>query len=123
MERKYENNEQAQAVAKEAIWLAWLACGGPSGMGFIQNKPDADKEAVWKQAFECLDYSGMDGGHWERINADYVFGRMMKLRFSVKGHVIDVPEHEPHPAYQGWCHRYKTYAKLFDSAETAMRKE
>ena len=123
MKRKYESNDHAQAVTKEVMWLAWNACGGPREMGFMQDKPDADKDAVWKQAFERRDYPGMNGGHWERINADYVFGRMMKLRLSVEGNVINVPESEPHPSYQGWCHRYKTYAKLFDAAEAAVLKE
>ncbi len=117
MERKYQSNEQALSVAKEALWLAWNACGGPAGMGFMQDKPGADKDAVWKQTVTRGDYSGVGTEDKSRIDADYVFGRMMKLRFSVKDNAVNVPENTPHPAYQGWCNRYKTYADLFNAAE------
>jgi hypothetical protein len=42
-ERKYKDHDEALAVAKEAIWLAWNAVGSPGGMGWLQNNPEADK--------------------------------------------------------------------------------
>lgn len=120
MERKYESAEQALAVAKEALWLAWKACGGTSGMGFLKNKPESDKEAVWDNAVNMGDYNGrprMEPG----INADYVFGRMMKLRFSINGDSLEFSDSQPRGDYQSWCYQYKTYAALFDAAEAAIR--
>ena len=121
MERKYESNEKALAVAKEAIWLAWQACGGPSGYGLMRDKPSADRDAVWKQAYERGDYSGRHPGERpEDVSADYVFGRMMKLYFKVKGDTISHNDSTPRRDYQAWCGRYPTYAALFDAAEQTL---
>lgn len=123
MERTYSSNEVALAIAKEAMWLAWNAAGGPSGMGFMQNKPDADKEQVWDRAYNRGDYIGGHRDLPERVDADYVFGRMLKLRFSIKGNALDFPDHEPRGDYQGWCYKFKTYAALFDAAEASALKK
>jgi hypothetical protein len=123
MERKYGSNDEALAVAKEALWLAWNAAGGPSGMGIFRNNPDASKEQVWENAYNMGDYSGRDPMEPSRVNADYVFGRMLKLRFRINGNVLDVPDHDPRGDYQGWCYQYKTYAALFDAAETEVLKK
>jgi hypothetical protein len=122
MERKYGSNEEAQNVAKEALWLAWNAAGGPSGMGHFRDKPTAGKDDVWKNATNMGDYPGARPDA-ERVNADYVFGRMLKLRFGIKGNAIDVPDHEPRWDYQAWCGTYKTYAALFDAAESNVLKK
>ena len=121
MERKYESVEEALAVAKEAVWLAWKACGGIRGYGLLKNKPDADKEAVWDNAYEMGDYSGRAGRAEGSVNADYVFGRMMKLRFNIKGDTIEFPSHEPRGDYQSWCYVYKSYVALFDAAMATIR--
>lgn len=118
MKRKYATKEEALNVAKEAIWLAWNACGGPAGMGFLQNKPNAEKEKVWEQAYNQGDYALRHGGP-ERVSADYVFGRMMKLRFKLDGDTIDHDDYEPRRDYQAWCGTYKTFSALFDAAEGA----
>jgi hypothetical protein len=120
MERNYSSNEEALAVAKEVMWLAWVAAGGPSGAGFLRDKPGADKEAVWKNAYNNEDYSGRRHGPAEQVSADYVFGRMLKLTFRVKGNTITHRDEEPRWDYQSWCGKYKTYAALFDAAETAV---
>ena len=116
MERKYESNEQALEVAKEAIWLAWNACGGSVGMGVFQANDAAKKDEVWKRAYDQGDYA-MRHGPAEEVHADYVFGRMMKLYFSVKDGTIKHRDDAPRGDYQSWCYRYKTYADLFDAAE------
>lgn len=119
MERKYGSNEEALAVAKEAIWLAWKACGGSVGMGVLQANDQAKKDEVWKRAYDQGDYA-MRHGTPEEVNADYVFGRMMKLYFTVKGDTIKHRDNEPRGDYQSWCYVYKTYAALFDAAETSV---
>ncbi|MFA6244195.1 MAG: hypothetical protein WC655_24850 [Candidatus Hydrogenedentales bacterium] len=121
--RTYSSAEEALAIAKEALWLAWNAAGGPSGMGAFQNNPGADKEAVWAQAYNMGDYTGKHGGNPERINADYVFGRMLKLRFEISGASLEIPDHEPRWDYQGWSGpKYPTYAALFDEAEAEVKQ-
>lgn len=112
---KFASNEIAFAVAKEAVWLAWNACGGPMGFGFFRDAPGSDKEAVWNQAYNNLDYAVRHGGP-EEVNCDYVFGRMMKLRFTVEDGVLTFGDYEPRGDYQSWCHRYKTFRALFDAA-------
>ena len=73
-------NAKPEEVMKEAFWLAWNACGGPLGMGFLQNKPDATKENIWDNVTVSGDYP-MPINRGE-VYGDYVFGRMMKLGFS-----------------------------------------
>ena len=52
MERKYSNPEEALNVAKEAVYLAWVACGGTSGMGAFQDRgPIQEREKVWRPAY------------------------------------------------------------------------
>ena len=117
MKLEYKSNAEAMAVAKRALYLAWVAAGGPRGMGFLQDRGQQDENAVWDQAYEKRDYNGRpEGEPAGRIDADYVFGRMLKLRFSVNGDSIDFPDHEPRGDYQSWCGRYPSFAALFDEA-------
>ncbi len=118
MERKYSNPEEALNVAKTVIYLAWQACGGPSGYGVLQDQGDQERDKVWDQAFNMKDYSGRMGLAPGYVNADYVFGRMMKLRFTLDGNKITgISDSTPRGDYQGWCYVYKTYDALFDAAE------
>ncbi len=123
MERKYSSNAEALKVAKRAIFLGWQAVGGPSGYGVFQDRgPQQDEETVWKQAYERGDYGGRDEREpVGKMNADYVFGRMMKLRFRVAGDTLTHPDHEPRSDYQAWCRKYPTFAALFDAAEASLK--
>lgn len=118
MERKYESKEKAMDVAKNAVYLAWQACGGPLRMGFFRDRGHQDKEAVWKQAYDQGDYSMRHGGP-ESVDCDYVFGRMMKLYFTVEGDTIKHSDGKPRSDYQAWCGKYPTYDELFSAAESA----
>lgn len=123
MERKYGSNEEALNVAKRALYLAWKAAGGPTGAGFLQDRGEQPEEDVWKRAYGMGDYSGRRAGTPpERVDADYVFGRMLKLYFTVKGSTINHSDNEPRRDYQAWCGRYPTYAALFDAAEAEVLK-
>ena len=126
MERKYSSNDEAQNVAKEAVYLAWLACGRSTGMGALQDRgPNQDREKVWDHAYERRDYSGRpESEPAGNIDCDYVMGRMMKLRFRVDGDTLkNISDGDPRGDYQSWCHKYKTYAALFDAAEAAALKK
>lgn len=118
--RNYKDKSQVEAVLKEAMWLAWNAAGRPMGMGVFQDRPGASKEDVWENVKTRGDYPCC----YERpgeANADYVFGRMMKLYVRYGDDFIEVPEHECRADYQAWCRKYKTYNDLFDAAEKSQK--
>lgn len=114
---------------KEALWLAWQACGGPVGLGFLQDHPQATKEEVLAAVVTARDYGGSphlqpqpssDGGVY--VNADYVFGRMMKLRVTIMVDSIKIDAGEPTPAYQAWTTTYPTYEALFTAAAKKLKE-
>lgn len=118
--RTYSTQGETIAVAKKAVWLAWRAAGAPVGMGFLQDNPEADEEAVWANATSRGDYPGSKPDTSGRVSADYVFGRMMKLYFTITDCGIEVPDGTPRADYQAWCRSFPTYAALFDRAERAV---
>ena len=107
-------NAKPEEVMKEAFWLAWNACGGTLGMGFLQNKPDATKENIWDNVTVSGDYP-MPINRGE-VYGDYVFGRMMKLGFSCEKDTLEFRDDEPRCDYQAWCKVYPTYQKLVEEA-------
>jgi len=114
----------AEQVAKEAVWLAWQACGGPLGLGVLKNRPGATKDDVWQNAMFAGDYSGSAFKQAEagEVCADYVFGRMMKLYFRYGDNWIEVRSEMPNPEYQGWCRKYASYEELVDAALDACKQ-
>ena len=117
--------DKAIEIAKEALWLDWQSCGSPWGMGVLQDNPEANKEAVWGNAYNKGDYPGGRLGLREesKVDADYVFGRMMKLCFKVTEDSINIPEDECQIDYQSWCKDYKTYKALFTAASRNIGEE
>jgi len=118
MERKYSSYEEALAVAKEVVWLAWNA-SHLSGYGFMQDRgPNQDREKVWDHAYHRRDYAGGHTGGAGSVDCDYVMGRMMKLHFTIDGAALtSISDSTPRSDYQSWCGKYKTYADLFNAAE------
>lgn len=116
MKIECRNPEQ---VVKRMFWLAWQACGGPFNMGFLQDKPDADEEAVWSQTLNRGDYPSGNASGQNKIGdayGDYVFGRMMKLSVKWDDASVNVRDGVPRHDYQAWCVRYPTYASLVQAA-------
>lgn len=75
--------DRAQDVAKRMLFLAWKACGRSFGMGFLQDRgPDQTEDQVWQSAVNRDDYQGIGRRQDNRVYADYVQGRMMKLGLS-----------------------------------------
>lgn len=91
----------SQAVAKRMFWLAWQACGGPLGMGVLQDNPGADEAAVWTNVQDRGDYP-------MKLGVDYGDG------------FVGLPESKPHPEYQAWCRKYSDYKSLFDAAVASL---
>lgn len=118
-----------EAVVKRAMWLAWQAwqaCGGPSGMGVLQNRSGVTEEDVWKN----LNAGGL-GGDYPRlpkevivanpnrpgkVYGDYVFGRKMKTGFEWDDGSVTFRDDLPRRDYQAWCHKYPTTLALVEAA-------
>ncbi len=111
MERKYESQEQAVNVAKEAMWLAYQA-SRPMGLGVLHEKGGEPREAVIEATFPA----NSDSGH-----ADYVFGRMMKTYFNVTHGIITCGDNV-RGDYQSWAGKYPTSAALIDAAERSLQQ-
>lgn len=110
-------SKKPDELAKEMFWLAWQACGGPSGMGFLQDAPNASKEDVWSNIVNKGDYPGNSRSRDNRPYADYVFGRMMKFGVDIKEDGIEVRDMDLRPDYQSWCVKYKTVNDLVEAAQ------
>jgi hypothetical protein len=116
MQRTYKDKVEVIEVLKEALWLAWKAAGGTSGMGFLQDNPDATKEDVWDRVHNPGDYV-VATSQPQMLHADYVFGRMLKLRVEYTDTTITVDDAPPRRDYQSWCGEYRTYDELLTAAE------
>lgn len=112
-------------LLKEIFWLAWQACGAPAGMGVLQDRPNATKDDVWATVTagghdmnRLLKILPQQGGEFD---ADYIFGRMMKLTVTVKpGGTVEMPSQPPNPEYQGWARAYKSYNDLLAAAISSL---
>ena len=127
MRKRIETSpDRADALLKEALWLAWAACRHPSdvgaGYGWLQNRPGATKEEVWNNVtVSSSDYSGLQMSHDGYFNADYVFGRRLKLRVERPRPGVLEFEDDVRPGYEGdWRGAYPTLAALFAAAAEAV---
>ncbi len=114
--------DHVEDVVKRMFWLGWQACGGPLGLGFLQNTPGADEGQVWDNVASHGDYPGTigalsDDDGKKSVKGDYVFGRMMKLSvsWSPDGTIV-VSDNAPRADYQAWCREYETCEALCNAA-------
>ena len=109
---------QTKAIVDEAFWLAWQACGGTCGMGLLQDRSGVDKAAVIKNVETAGDYCGISHSRPGEMDADYVFGRMMKMhvKFDDKTGTITVRDGKVALDYQAWGRKYPTYEALIKAA-------
>jgi hypothetical protein len=126
---KYSTSVYAgERVARRMVFLAWKACGGSIGMGVLQDRGEQDEDAVWRQAYGRWDYPGgreLRGLAEGEVEADYVFGRMMKLVLKFGPDWVETRNDDfpPRPDYQSWCRQYPTYKALFDAAVASLTTE
>lgn len=113
-----------QKLVRRAFFLAYEACGGPAGMGFLQAVDKATEEDVWNNIVCAGDYSLQIN---EKPNtqpyADYVFGRMMKLHLVCTEDGVEIPNTKPRPDYQSWCIQYPTYEALIQASIKSLEEE
>jgi len=108
--------ENPALVAKRAFWLAWQACGGTLGSGFLQDRADANEDLVWLNVIAAGDYPGSIKNPTDKPYADYVFGRMLKVGMTLGSNTISIQDSAPHDDYQAWCTTYPTYRALIEAA-------
>lgn len=102
-----------EKIAKRAFFLAYEACGGPTGLGFLRAVKDATEDDIWKNVTNAGDYphgrlpSERAQQALQRGEAygDYVFGRMMKLVIQWDDKNMTLGDN-PRPDYQAWCRKY-----------------
>lgn len=112
-------------LVKQFFYLAWRACGGPLGMGWLQDNPNADADKVFDNVKSAGDYPGnFTRCKYGEYYADYVFGRMMKVGIAVLDNdVIGISDHPPTPDYEAWCHAFPTHEALLEAAAVAANCE
>jgi len=105
------------AVAKRMFYLAWKACGGTTGLGFLQDRPEATENEIWSVVTGQItsDYP-TPAGEILKPYGDYVFGRMMKFGVEINDNYIIVSDSQPRMDYQSWCVRYSSYQALAEAA-------
>ena len=122
MEYQLENKADVIPLVKRVFWLAWQACAGTLGSGFLQDQPGATENQVWDNVMNQGDYHGPPDSEPCEPYGDYVFGRMMKLgvRFNEKKKTVMVSEGKPDIEYQAWSGRYPSYKSLLEASILAL---
>ena len=118
MEHQLDNKADVIPLVKRMYWLAWQACGGTIGSGFLQDQPGATEDQVWKNVLTNGDYASNPRDKPGKAYGDYVFGRMMKLgvQFDEKNKTVTVTNAATAIDYQAWSGQYATYEGLLLSA-------
>lgn len=113
------NSTDPTAFLSRLFYLAWQACGGPLGMGFLQNRPGATEEEVFKNVLTAGDYA-CGGGNDKEVYGDYVFGRMMKFGAEIENGTIKFSDSPFRSDYQAFARKYPTIESLIDATEKSL---
>lgn len=121
---RFQNVGEMNDTIRRIFFLAYNACSRASGMSMFQARESASETDVWNNVCRRGDYPTTESGVTSEgkgkgdVDADYVFGRMMKLtvQFDFKKLTITMPDYRADPEYQGWSRLYKTYDALVDAA-------
>lgn len=99
-----------QQKLSRALWLAFQV-SVPMGMGVLHSKETA-------KATEAILFAETKQANQTRIDTDYVFGRMMKTRFSVTPNGdLELRPEIPRNDYQSWATTYPTATDLINAVE------
>ncbi len=113
-----------QQLAEQIMFTAWQACGGPLGMGVLQDRgPGMTLAQVMANVRSAGDYPGGPMGRDKpgELYGDYVFGRMMKTRVRYTDDTVELGGRgKPEPSYQAWARQYRTYEALVAAAALAI---
>jgi hypothetical protein len=121
---KVKVHGDVESFAKRMLYLAWNACGGTFGLGFLQDNPAASEDEVWNNTVNTGDYpfrsAVISNAKKNEVSADYVFGRMMKLYFIMTEDGIEIHNNEWRADYQSFCRTYPNAAALVDAAAKSL---
>lgn len=114
-------NATGEQMAKRMLALAWDAAG-VYGYGAFQDRPDAKEVDVWDCMASARDYGGLEHKRPKsgEVDADYLFGRMMKLNFSFGDNTVSGHVRQWNHDYQSFCHRYKDFDALVNAAAVSL---
>jgi hypothetical protein len=116
-----------EVFAKRMVFLAWKACGGPVGMGFLQDRgSNVPEDDLWKHAYNNADYSGgrklLGPRDSHEVYCDYVMGRMMKFGVKFEDDFIEVREPSNWRSdYESFCYVYKDFPALIKAAAESLK--
>lgn len=115
-----------EELAKRYFWLAWKACGSPTGMGKLRDKPDATEEDVWDSVQNSGDYPNGRAkrvvGDVTKLSASHVFGRAMELAIEIGTNFARVDVDLADPTYQAWSRRYDSPVGILRAAYRELYK-
>lgn len=98
--------EDPTRFVKKMFWIAWSACGGPTGMGHFQNNASATEYDVFSNVCTAGDYPGGSNEAIDSFYGDYVFGRMMKWGCRIVDGIVVMNSQEFRRDYQGFSGTY-----------------
>jgi len=96
------DKSKVRLLAMTFMLLGYEACGGTTGLGFLQAQNNMDAKEIERHCPPREHYSRK--GEFE-VYGDYVAGRMMKTRISFNENEgwVEISDNQPTPDYQGWC--------------------
>lgn len=102
MEFNVSDISLTETLAKAFMLSAYEACGGTTGMGFLQAVHNMSIDNILQY---CVLQQDFQDTSFSVISADYLAGRMMKTSIafnSIEG-VVKITDRKPNPDYQGWA--------------------
>ncbi|MFC1535755.1 hypothetical protein ACFL4H_00145 [Candidatus Neomarinimicrobiota bacterium] len=128
--KEYKCKDPEQIV-KMAFYIAWVACGGPLGMGMLQDNPTASIDDIWENVSYSGNYPGdalssrKDAKGRDEVYGDYVFGRMMKLRFKYDKTTIYYGDYQTEydVSYNAFAGTYPNPLALLDEAKQIIESQ
>lgn len=120
-----------ELLARKMVWLAYKA-SNPVGLGNLQYREDITEETLWNSADVAKLTKAEPISSWtERIgilcgkgrpsttcvSCDYVFGRMVKLKFSFTDSDVAIDYDQTVSCdYQSWASSYQSIQQLRHAA-------
>lgn len=91
-------------VVKRILFICYSRTNFPTGMGILQVRNGATEQQVFDGAYHKTDYPGGRIGIRDEnsLDADYVFGRMMKIRLAWTDSTVSISPDSFRFDYQSW---------------------
>jgi hypothetical protein len=106
----------AEQFLRRAFYLVYEA-SEVIGMGALRARSSVTEDQVWENVAMAGDYPGLpDTRHPRTLDADYVFGRMVKWRIRFPGdNEMEFRPAEFDPEYQSFSSTYKDNKAIVDA--------